>query len=142
MRAEQIYNVVQGILNKSKETDPFKIAENLGIFIRYDELGKLLGMYAIIQKCRFIIINQNLPYLWKRIVCAHDLWPDVLQHDIAMSRTMQEFGLNDLTSRPEVSCLKLRNMNMRGIDLGCNIEPEYNILGNVDVPIIKGYEII
>ena len=33
-------------------------------------------------------------------------------------------------------------MNMRGIDLGCNIEPEYNILGNVDVPIIKGYEII
>ena len=47
MRAEQIYDVVQDIMNKSKETDPFRIAESLGIFIRYDELGKLLGMYTI-----------------------------------------------------------------------------------------------
>ena len=181
MRAEQIYDVVQDIMNKSKETDPFRIAESLGIFIRYDELGKLLGMYTIMQKCRFIIINKNLPYIWKRIVCAHELGHDTLHRHIAASRALQEFGYIDLTSKPEYEAnifaaellvkdndvisliqeqrdfwhiaaelniepnflaLKFRNMSMRGIDLGCDIEPICNILGNVEVPIINEYEAI
>ena len=181
MRAEQIYDIVQDIMNKSKETDPFRIAEAHGIFIRYDELGKLLGMYTIMQKCRFIIINKNLPYIWKRIVCAHELGHDTLHRHIAASRALQEFGYIDLTSKPEYEAnifaaellindddvislaqekhdfghiaaelniepnflaLKFRNMNMRGIDLSCNIEPDYNILGNVEVPVINEYEAI
>ncbi len=86
MHAEQIYDIVQDIMNKSKETDPFRIAEAQGIFIRYDELGKLLGMYTIMQKCRFIIINKNLPYIWKRIVCAHELGHDTLHRHIATTK--------------------------------------------------------
>ena len=178
MNAEQIYDIVQNIMNKSKETDPFRIAESLGIYIRYDELGKLLGMYTIMHNCRFIIINRNLPYIWKRIVCAHELGHDTLHRRIAMSRALQEFGYIDLTSKPEYEAnmfasellinddevltlfqeqrdywhiaadlniepnflaLKLRNMNMRGIDINCDVDPIYNILGNVEIPNINEY---
>lgn len=48
----------------------------------------------------------------------------------------------EINIEPNFLALKFRNMNMRGIDLSCNIEPDCNILSNVEVSVINEYEAI
>lgn len=172
MRVNYIYDTAQMILNKTKETDPFEIARSRGVYIRYEEFTNLMGMYTVQKNIRFIIINSRLPYLWQRIVCAHELGHDTFHRDLAKSVALQEFAVIDLKSRPEYEAnmfaaelllrdddilhflkdkctlsqmayelgidenfiiLKMQNMENRGYDIHCGMEPKYNILGNVNV---------
>ena len=82
--------------------DPFIIAKMLGVEIIYaDGLNRLKGMYRVIKRNRFIILNSSNSEAMNTIVCAHELGHDQLHREFAKSAPMQEFMLYDMTSRRE-----------------------------------------
>jgi Zn-dependent peptidase ImmA (M78 family) len=97
-----IYKCSKRLIRKFGTSDPFVIAKGLGIEILYsDGLRQLKGMYRIIKRNRFIILNSaNTPEM-NRIVCAHELGHDRLHKEFAKTNHIQEFMLYDMTSRYE-----------------------------------------
>jgi Zn-dependent peptidase ImmA (M78 family) len=100
--ADEIYRKTRQMVRMSDSRDPFRIAKDNGVFIRFcDEFNVLKGMYKIVKRNRFIFINSNLPEYLQKIVCAHELGHDLLHKHLAKSAALQEFMLYDMTSRPE-----------------------------------------
>jgi len=82
--------------------DPFVIAEGLGIILQYsDQLGRLKGLYRVILRNRFMILNQNNEPITARIVCAHELGHDQLHRDFASRQCLSEIMLYDMSLQPE-----------------------------------------
>jgi len=82
--------------------DPFRLAELLGIHVMYDfNFRALKGMYKVIKRSRFIILNGNLSDRDLRTVCAHEIGHDRLHRDLAESGILQEFQLYNMKIRPE-----------------------------------------
>ena len=82
--------------------DPFAIAKELGVDIIYATgLRQLKGMYRVIKRNRFIILNAKNSDRMNAIVCAHELGHDRLHRDIATGDILGENSLFDLSSRPE-----------------------------------------
>lgn len=90
------------LIRKYGTRDPFAIAKALGIEILYsDDMNRLKGMYRIIKRNRFIILNSKNSSEMNRIVCAHELGHDRLHRDFAKTTPLQEFMLYDMASRHE-----------------------------------------
>lgn len=90
------------LIRKYQTNDPFIIAKALGIEILYsDKLKRLKGMYRIIKRNRFIILNSKNSTEINRIVCAHELGHDRLHKVYADSEAFQEFTLYDMSSQYE-----------------------------------------
>lgn len=54
--------------------NPFKIAQNLGIFISFSPLGNIAGMYKYIEHAKWIFINSDIEdENFLKIVTAHEL---------------------------------------------------------------------
>ena len=85
----------------SETTDPFRIAEDVGIEIHFEDLGQLKGMYAFIKRNRFIVINDRLCESMKRIVCAHELGHDQFHRDLAKNKWLHEFMIYNMNQRTE-----------------------------------------
>ena len=82
--------------------DPFSIAKELGIDIIYATgLRQLKGMYRVIKRNRFIILNAKNSDRMNAIVCAHELGHDQLHRELAKEKPFQEFMLYDMASRTE-----------------------------------------
>jgi len=82
--------------------DPFRIADELGINIMYtDALNRLKGMYRVIKRNRFIILNGKNSEQMSRIVCAHELGHDQLHREYAGTQALHEFVLYDMSTRRE-----------------------------------------
>ena len=97
-----IHDEARQLVQRYGTRDPFRIAEELGIHVLYDNDFKALkGMYKIIQRSRFIILNGNLSDRDQRTVCAHELGHDRLHRHFAKTSALQEFMLYDMRSRPE-----------------------------------------
>ncbi len=92
----------QKLIRMYGTSDPFIIAKKLGIEIIYsDALKQLKGMYQVIKRNRFIILNPKNSESMNRIVCAHELGHDQLHREFAKNKSIQEFVLYDMTSRHE-----------------------------------------
>lgn len=93
---------VRSLIHTYDTRDPFKIAKQLGIkiYLRND-FKQLKAMYMVILRNRCIFINNNLCRETQRILCAHELGHDILHRELAKSRSLQEFVLYDMKSRPE-----------------------------------------
>lgn len=90
------------LIRKYQTNNPFVIAKALGIEILYsDNLNRLKGMYQIINRNRFIILNSKNSSEINRIVCAHELGHDRLHSSYATSKSFQEFTLYDTSSQYE-----------------------------------------
>jgi Zn-dependent peptidase ImmA (M78 family) len=59
-------------------TNPYRIAQELGIQIFYMDLSSIKGMYAYVLRNRYIVLNNNLGEVEQRIVLAHELGHDQL----------------------------------------------------------------
>lgn len=122
MLADEIYRKTRQMIRRSDTRDPFRIAEDNGVFIRFcDEFNVLKGMYKIIKRNRFIFINSNLPEYLQKIVCAHEMGHDILHRHLAKSVALQEFMLYDMTSRPEYEA------NMVAADILLNDDEVYEL---------------
>ena len=90
------------LIAKYGTRDPFTIAQNLGIEVIYaNELKRLKGMYRVIKRNRFIILNCSNSSAMNTIVCAHELGHDQLHREYAKTTPIQEFMLYDMASRRE-----------------------------------------
>ena len=57
-----------GVLRSCGTTNPYKIAQELGIQIFYLDLCSIKGMYAYVLRNRYIVLNNNLGEVEERII--------------------------------------------------------------------------
>ena len=95
----QIYEQVRKDILKTKSTDPRELAEALGIRVRYRILGELKGLYCCIDRCRYILINQELCDEEIRMVLAHEIGHDRLHQKIARQAPLKEFMIYNYESK-------------------------------------------
>ena len=102
MGSDYIHKEARRLVRWCGTRDPFDIAKQLGIHVIFDySFGALKGMYKVIQRSRFIIINGNLNIRNRKMVCAHELGHDRFHRHFAKTKALQEFMLYDMKSRPE-----------------------------------------
>lgn len=97
-----IENISNKIVAEAGTRDPFEIAEHRNIKVRqFAKPTKLLGMYTIIKRNRFIFYNPFVDEYMQKMVIAHELGHDVLHRDIATETPFQEWALFDIRNTAE-----------------------------------------
>ena len=97
----RILEEVDKLTRKYKTRDPFEIAKGLNIDIIYHDLGNLKGYYYYQSRMKYIVINKNISEDLKPVICAHELGHDRLHLHFAKNFAIREFGLFDMSSKPE-----------------------------------------
>ena len=99
---EQIIERGASIVKQCETRDPFRIADDLGILVRYEnDFKRLKGMYRVIKRNRFMFLNANMSERMPRIVCAHEIGHDQFHRHLAVDNSLQEFMLYQMHDRPE-----------------------------------------
>lgn len=81
MSNKWIYDRVQALVDKYQTRDPEELAARLNIKIKYmADTERLLGMYKVLLKNRYIFLPGNIGHL-KNTVLAHELGHDQLHRD-------------------------------------------------------------
>lgn len=97
-----IYESAEKYIRRFGTRDPFAIAGGLGIEVLFrNDFTKLKGLYRVIQRNRFIFINENLPEQVQTLVCAHELGHDAHHRDLADDSPFREYVLYSMNTRPE-----------------------------------------
>ncbi len=78
MLASYITNKVNEIIQNYGERNPYYIAEQLGVIVKYKDLGSLKGAYFGNMKKPVIVINEDLDENTKSMICAHELGHHIL----------------------------------------------------------------
>lgn len=73
MRDFLIDDKVERLVRKFGTRDPYKIAEQLGIRILFEELGEIHGYYNKLKRIKFIHININTTEEEMVYILAHEL---------------------------------------------------------------------
>ncbi len=98
---EMITAAAEKLRCKYHSQDPFEVAQMLHIHIWERNLGNMKGFYNIVNRERYIVINQELPFEEKRVVCAHELGHDRLHRHFAQYTPFRDICLYDMARRPE-----------------------------------------
>ena len=98
---EEIIRKAKRLTRQCDTYDPFRIACDLGIDIQYKDLGRLKGMYTIMKRNRFIVLNINSDEYTQKLVCAHELGHDQFHRELAVDSCLQEFIIYNMNTRPE-----------------------------------------
>lgn len=154
---ESITRRAMELQRRFETRDPFRIAEQLGIDVIYtDQLKRLKGMYRVIKRNRFIILNSKNSGHLNRIVCAHELGHDQLHRKFAGEQALQEFELYDMSTHREYEAnifvaglLIDRDELLEMIAEGCDVvqiaaatETDINLVAlKVDSLIHEGYRL-
>lgn len=101
MASEYIEGIAQSLIKKFGTNDPFELCDCLGITVQKDDIGSLKGMYVLIKKRRYIVINENLDRDMARMVCAHELGHDQIHRDMARYKFIHDTDCNDITGKME-----------------------------------------
>lgn len=86
-----IYRRVNNLKKRWGTNDPFKLCKYLKIEVRYYDLGEIKGYYKKVFNRKFIVINENLSSLDKKIICAHELGHCLL-HSSKDIQNLLEYG--------------------------------------------------
>lgn len=73
-----IKETVTKLIKKHKTNNPFTIATEKNIIIKYADLGNTYGFFITASRFKFININNNLDETMQRFVCAHELGHAIL----------------------------------------------------------------
>ncbi len=96
-----ISEMAESLISRFNTRDPFHICDELGIKVRFKELGNVKGIYTFFKRNRFIIINSSLCDVEKRIVCAHELGHDLIHRNMSKNAHLYDVHLNDFSLKPE-----------------------------------------
>lgn len=77
MREQQIKSRVDSLVRRCGTTDPFEIADQIGILYQFGE-SKYEGCYMFLKNHRYIFLSNRLTDEEKRLVMAHELGHAVL----------------------------------------------------------------
>lgn len=102
MNKALIYESAEKYIKRFGTRDPFTIADGLGIVVLFrNDFTKLKGLYRVIQRNRFILLNGNLPEQVQTLVCAHELGHDAHHRNLADDSPFHEYVLYSMNTRPE-----------------------------------------
>lgn len=97
-----IYKRVKKIVHKFDTNDPFEIAKESNIKVKYfNDATILLGMYTAIERNRFIYLNPKMEEYMMRMVISHELGHDTLHRHLTKNNPFYEYELFDITSQAE-----------------------------------------
>lgn len=77
-----IKGTVETLIKKYNTTDPFAIANALGIRIVYENLGAIYGYFDVHFRIKKIHLNTSIDESLLPFVCAHELGHSVLHPDL------------------------------------------------------------
>ena len=91
MLTDYIISETEKVIKKYGSRDPFEICAAAGIRIRKMDLRKKIkGFYFYQSRIETIVIDEDLPDLFCRILVAHELGHAVLHREIAMMKGFAE----------------------------------------------------
>ncbi|MDO5707883.1 MAG: ImmA/IrrE family metallo-endopeptidase [Andreesenia angusta] len=100
---DKIRNDVFDLIDLHETRDPKKILiERNIILMPFKRNTKLLGMYKIIMRNRFVFYNPNIDEKMLRMVLAHELGHDLYHREIASKNELIEYTLLDINSEMEM----------------------------------------
>ena len=127
-----IPQVINSLERKYGTCDPFSLAKELGICIRYEELGTVRGYYHKDLRQKFILLNRDLTEPQLRFTCAHELGHALLHpnENTPFLRKETLFSVSKLEVEANRFAVALL---MKGID-GANELPISHIAAQIGVP--------
>ncbi len=96
-----IFDTAKELYNKYRTNNPYELAEELGIVVKYRHFKDLKGMYKVIGRVSFIWLHDDLDEITEKVVLMHEIGHHIFHRAIAAS-TFQEFSLYDMAGKPEV----------------------------------------
>lgn len=81
----RVIKAAEDILRKYGGKNVFETAENFGARVWFRPLGGLKGFYIRENGVSYIVVNEALDDVIKRVVCAHELGHDVLHRELSES---------------------------------------------------------
>ena len=79
----RIIEEAERVLKEYGGRDIFETAENSGANVWFRELGGLKGFYICENGERYIVINNELDDVLKKVVCAHEFGHDMLHRELS-----------------------------------------------------------
>lgn len=79
----RIIEAADKILDRYGGRDIFETAENSGANVWFRPLGGLKGFYICENGARYIVVNEELDDVLKKVVCAHELGHDTLHRELS-----------------------------------------------------------
>ena len=99
---DYIVNQVESLVKRYGTRNPFILCQELGINIRFKELGTEIKAYFFYQsRIKTIVINQRTTLSACRILCAHELGHGILHKKLAAMRGFHELELFDCLNTTE-----------------------------------------
>jgi Zn-dependent peptidase ImmA (M78 family) len=99
--SNRIKNCAAELTRSCQTHDPYKICAQLGIDVRFKDIGSLSGFYSVIKGQRFIVINEKLSEIDAATVCAHELGHDRLHSELARDSALRDVFLFQMNSKCE-----------------------------------------
>lgn len=150
----RIIEAAENILCEYGGRDIFETAENSGANVWFRKLGGLKGFYICENGTRYIVVNEQLDNVLKRVVCAHELGHDTLHRELS-SGGIREGTLFLDTNKTEreanlfAACVLVRdedildltsyNADIASVAANLNLPPEI-IRYKLEVMNYKGYK--
>lgn len=95
-----VYDISKKLKRQHKTSNPFELADILGIDVSYKAFTELKGVYYVLQKNPYIVLSEDLDEHMTKVVMFHEIGHHVL-HRRMSSAMFQEFCLFDMTSITE-----------------------------------------
>lgn len=98
IRADEAIQKANRIVRQCGTRDADRIAEELGLIVMHRNFSKQKGVYKVIERNRYIFINQNLHPVMHHIVLLHEIGHDCLHRTEAIKAGgFKEFNIFDMT---------------------------------------------
>lgn len=79
----RIIETAESVLEEFGGRNIYETAENSGANVWFRELGGLKGFYICENGSRYIVINDELDEVLKKVVCAHEFGHDMLHRELS-----------------------------------------------------------
>jgi len=90
---DNIIRHADGLVRRFKTRNPFEIADNLNVLVRYGDFKHLKGFYKYICRNRFIAISSRSDETEQTIICSHELGHDQLHRNQAKAGLMSDYDI-------------------------------------------------
>jgi len=94
---DYIIKKADALVQRFQTRNPFEIADNLNITLKYGDFTRLKGFYNYTYRNRFIVINSSLDEIEQNITCAHELGHDRLHRKQAKLGFMKDYHIYNVT---------------------------------------------
>ncbi|NMA50030.1 MAG: ImmA/IrrE family metallo-endopeptidase [Tissierellia bacterium] len=100
---DKIYKDTMKLYRQHGTRDPKTILENRGVnFVAFNQNTKLLGMYKVIKRNRFVFYNPYVDENLLRMVLGHELGHDLYHRKYASNGALIEYELFNINSAMEL----------------------------------------